>query len=100
MHYKNRWQLIPTKSIKREMEWQVSDLLLPSMGMYIAWQIAYLFLTEVVYRRALDADPSMITSIRWLTRDRRNPMNKLVTDACRSAGLLKEEEFLDPEVEE
>ncbi len=122
-----RWRLIPTDTIEKEMSWEYSDLILPSMGMYIVWQISYLLLTgaklggkklcfptfgytffffffsvcnysEVVYREALDADPSMITSIRWLVRDRRNPINKLVTQGCRSYGIIKDGEYLDPEV--
>ncbi len=65
--------------------------------MYAAWQVTYLFLTEVVYRRELEADPNLITSIRWLSRDRQHPMNRLICRACRSWGVIGPDEYLDSE---
>ena len=52
---------------------------------------------EVLFRDWLRSDPDMVTSLRWLGRDSRNFMNKLVTRICRKIRLLGKEEKLDPE---
>ncbi len=114
-----RWRLIPTESIQLDTTASFYDMYIPSMGLYVCWQVTYLVLTgstaecslvcprtftwtvrlftEVVYKSTLQADPSLITSLRYLTRDTKNPMNQLITDLCRRAGLVSETANLDPE---
>ncbi len=58
----------------------------------------YIFFSEVVYADMLAMDPNLITSLRWLSRDHRHPMNKLVTKGCRSAGIIHHGAYLDSEV--
>jgi len=38
------------------------------LGVYAAWQAAYLVKTEVISRTKLVGDPELMTSLRWLTR--------------------------------
>lgn len=38
------------------------------LGIYAAWQAAYLVKTEVISRNKLARDPELMTSLRWLTR--------------------------------
>lgn len=38
------------------------------LGIYAAWQAAYLVKTEVISRNKLERDPELMTSLRWLTR--------------------------------
>ena len=52
--------------------------------------------SEILFAPTLEADPDLITSLRYLSRDKRNPMNKLVTNLCRRIGFVKAEEDLDP----
>lgn len=92
-----RWQLIETPAIKSwDQGASFVELFLPSMGMYVVWQIAYLFITEVYYSEMLDSDPEIVTSLRYLSQDKKNPLTKLVTKAVRRVGLLGPEEPLDP----
>ena len=51
---------------------------------------------RVLYDR-LAADPEIVTSLRYLSRDEKNSMNQLATIACRKLGLLKKGEPFDPE---
>lgn len=43
---------------------------------YILWQVAYLIKTEVMDRERMDTDAEIITSARWLTRDRPHAIYK------------------------
>merc|ERR1719322_1321200 len=92
-----RWQLIKTPAIK---SWgqgaSFMDLFLPSVGMYVVWQVAYLFITGVYYGEMLNADPEIVTSLRYLSQDKKNPFTKAVTRACKRVGLLGPDEPLDP----
>ena len=44
----------------------------------------------------LDSDPEIVTSLRYLSQDKKNPLTKVVTKAVRRVGLLGPEEPLDP----
>merc|ERR1712109_400371 len=67
------------------------------LGIYVAWQIGYLFMTEIVLRQRLEADPEIITSQRYLSRDKKNGINKLVTKMCKKYGYLEETAQFDSE---
>jgi hypothetical protein len=71
-------------------EWFVRPLCL-----YLVWQSLYLFITEFWYRKELDQDPEIQTSLRWLVIDSKNIMNKIVHQVCWRTGLLKPKENLD-----
>ena len=45
----------------------------------------------------LKSDKTIITSVRYLTRDRKNPLVNRVTKACAGYGLINEGECLDPD---
>ena len=63
---------------------------------YLVWQLIYILVTEVVFRGYLDSDPSIQTSLRWLTRDDRNGMHRLVRSACRRVGVFARDETFEP----
>merc|ERR1712141_124746 len=73
-----------------------SHLVMP-LGIYFAWQVGYVFMTEVVLRSKLDADLEIVTSQRYLSLDYKMGANKFVTKICRKNGWLGPEENLDPE---
>jgi hypothetical protein len=54
-------------------------------------------MTEVVLHQRLAADPEIITSQRYLSRDKKNGMNKMVTKMCKKYGFLEESAQFDPE---
>ena len=54
-------------------------------------------LIEIVLRHHLQSDKSIVTSVRYLSRDRKNPIAYRVTNICAKYGLVKEGECLDPE---
>ena len=43
------------------------------------------------------ADPTMITSVRWLARDSKNIMNKLTIVSMRACGIMGKDEDFDAE---
>lgn len=53
-------------------------------------------ISEVYYSEMLDSDPEIVTSLRYLSQDKKNPLTKLVTKAVRRVGLLGPDEPLDP----
>ena len=64
------------------------------LAFYFVWQLLYIVKTEIVDRKSLRADPSIQTSLRWLLRDAKNPMNVLAKRVCRATGILgPHEEF-------
>jgi len=64
---------------------------------YLVWQLLYIFKTEIVDRKSLAADPSIQTSLRWLTRDTKNPMHVTAKIVCRAIGILGPNEVFQPE---
>ena len=63
---------------------------------YLVWQMLYILVTEVLFRRYLDSDASIQTSLRWLTRDSRNGMHRLVRSAMRRVGVFARDETFEP----
>ena len=55
------------------------------------------YILEIVLMQHLQNDKSIITSVRYLTRDRKNPLVNRVTQSCAKYGLVKEGECLDPD---
>ena len=70
---------------------------LEPLAFYLVWQLLYILKTEIVDRESLAADPSIQTSLRWLTRDTKNPMHKLAKRFCRTTGILGPHEHFSPE---
>ena len=57
---------------------------------------ANLTFTEVWIKEMLDSDPEIVTSLRYLSQDKKNPFTKAVTRAVKRVGLLGPDEPLDP----
>ena len=53
-------------------------------------------ISEVYYGEMLNSDPEIVTSLRYLSQDKKNPFTKAVTRACKRVGLLGPDEPLDP----
>ena len=51
---------------------------------------------EVLYKQRLDKDPEIVTSLRYLSQDKKNPFTKAVTKAVKKVGLIGKDEPLDP----
>mmetsp|Transcript_11309 Transcript_11309/g.24483 ORF Transcript_11309/g.24483 Transcript_11309/m.24483 type:complete len:450 (+) Transcript_11309:90-1439(+) len=75
----------------------ISGSILEPLLFYAVWQTVYIFKTEIIDRKRMLADPTIQTSLRWLTRDRKNAMHKIAKQVCRAIGVLKPEEEFDPE---
>lgn len=70
------------------------DFVLAAIG-YIFWQICYFAKTEIVDRRKLDEQPTLLTSLRWLSADRKNSFARMVVGICRKIGVYGREEHPD-----
>jgi hypothetical protein len=71
--------------------------LINALIVYIAWQLLYLLITEVSLAKHLDRNPLLSTSLRWLTRDSKNGLHKMVLKICRQAGVMTPAEVFNPE---
>jgi len=67
------------------------------LGAYFAWQITYTFLTGVVLADSLAKDPERITSVRYLVRDKKNPLARSVVRQLNAWGVLGDKQELDPD---
>lgn len=65
---------------------------------YIVWQVAYLFITEVVRGSYLASHPDVATSVRWIGQDEKNALYKFGTGTARFLGMMKTGERFDTEV--
>merc|ERR1719323_1154639 len=90
-----RWGLIPCKAIEREDSLSLHEGLLLPMLLYAIWQVVYLVITEGLLHKAMEEDSSLVTSMRYLAQDTKNPMHKMTKKACRSIGILSREESFD-----
>lgn len=70
-----------------------------SLLFYIGWQILYITKTEIIDRKRLKEDPSIQTSLRWLTSKKaeKNTMHVLVKRTCRSIGVMGKNEKFNPD---
>jgi len=62
---------------------------------YVAWQLCYFLKTEVLDREKLDKRPDISTSLRWLSKDKKNFLGKVILNTCRRVGLLSKDEIFD-----
>ena len=75
----------------------ITGALLEPLLFYMCWQALYILKTEILDRKIMLANPDIKTSLRWLTRDTKNPMHKIAKRVCRSMGVLGPNEDFDPE---
>merc|ERR1711971_1473225 len=90
-----RWGLIPCPAIKKEDFLDLREGLLLPMILYAIWQVVYLVITEGLLHKAMKKDPTLVTSMRYLAQDTKNPMHQMTKKACRSIGILSREESFD-----
>lgn len=72
----------------------VLDWLL-AIALYLLWQGAYYWVTEIVDKDKLDADPEIQTSLRWLSADTKGGFGAVMLKLCRQVGLLRADEVFD-----
>jgi len=92
-----RWKLIPSEAIKLDDTLSFTETFIIPMILYIIWQVVYLFLIEYVFADYLASDPEIITSMRYLAKDKKNGMNNLVQAVTRKMGIVGPKEEFDPE---
>jgi len=92
-----RWGLIPSDSIKPDDQITFQELFFLPFSLYIIWQVLYLFITEYLMADILKNDPDIITSLRYLSKDKKNGMNMFVTGLAKKAGIVGPGEKFDSE---
>ncbi|KAJ1414016.1 hypothetical protein B484DRAFT_335398 [Ochromonadaceae sp. CCMP2298] len=67
---------------------------LATLLLYVLWQMAYLLKTEWLDKSKLDRNPSLLTSLRWMSSDTKNAANRAVLRLLRRWRVYgKQEEF-------
>ena len=64
---------------------------------YVCWQAFYLLHTEVFFRKQLNKQQELMTSIRWLTTPPYSGITLWVHRVVRACGILKPGEMFDSE---
>jgi hypothetical protein len=59
------------------------------------WQAVYFWVTEVKDVAFLNANPDVMTTLRWLSQDRKNPMYKVVLFITRKMRVMGKKEHFD-----
>jgi hypothetical protein len=72
----------------------IIDYLYAIVG-YVFWQVCYYVKTEVMDRLKLDSDPRKLTSLRWLSKDLKNPLCKGILLLCRKIGVFGKDEVFN-----
>mmetsp|Transcript_11365 Transcript_11365/g.22214 ORF Transcript_11365/g.22214 Transcript_11365/m.22214 type:complete len:497 (-) Transcript_11365:124-1614(-) len=96
--YTTRWNLHPSPMCppgSNSCSLNTMTAFVVPMIVYIAWQAMYLIITEKVDRAKFQQDPSLMTSLRWIVRDKKNSVHHLMVKVGRDLGLLGAEEELD-----
>jgi Protein of unknown function (DUF2838) len=70
------------------------DIVLAAFG-YLFWQMCYFAKTEILDKRKLDERPELLTSLRWMSTDKKNFFARFVLSVCRNVGLLRFDEHFD-----
>ena len=83
-----------TESVPLYEKLCLNDYILASIG-YIFWQLLYFGKTEIVDKTKLDARPELLTSLRWMSSDKKNSFAKFVLGICRKAGFMRFNEHFD-----
>jgi len=78
-----RWGLIPNPSIHQNDNISPMEFLLLPVGLYLCWQLGYWTITEGVLRSQLENDPDLITSLRYLAKDKKNGFRNLCLSIMR-----------------
>lgn len=66
-----------------------------AMLFYATWQVLYLLKTEVYDKAKFDADPSLLTSLRWMSKDTTNSTARMVLKIARKLGIFAPQEDYD-----
>ena len=72
----------------------VQDFVLASL-VYLFWQTCYFVKTEVIDKAKLDASPEKLTSLRWLSKDTKNPLARAILKTLKSLGIFQRDEDYD-----
>jgi len=92
-----RWGCIPSQMFDKEDSLKMNEWLLYPLVLYIVWQVGYIFVTGVLLSKKLKDDPDLITSVRYLTRDKKNPLKLLIVKILLGLNLMKKDDVLDPD---
>jgi hypothetical protein len=87
-----RWEVLAPEAVQ-SLSWR--DFVNACLG-YLFWQIVYFLKTEVFDREKLDSNPELLTSLRWLATDKKNPTARFVLKLLRSVGLMRPDEDYVP----
>jgi len=92
-----RWGLIPCQVITPEDTLSLSDLAILPLIIYGIWQTLYLLITEVLLAEKMKADPELVTSLRYLSKDKKNILNNITSVVCKKVGIMTRDEQFDSE---
>jgi len=90
-----RWKIIPNNLDFPEDGVTLSDIFLLPLMMYFAWQLFYLFITEVILASWIRNNKDQLFAIRCLATDKDNGMHQLVLGIMRKIGVMEDTEEFD-----
>merc|ERR1711915_391363 len=89
--------LIKNPLVQEKDTISLNDFMVLPVSLYLCWQIFYWLITEVALKSYLAEDPQLITSLRYLTKDKKNGFRNLCMFLLQKIGVNREDEDLDPD---
>lgn len=75
-----------------DMLWR--DFGIAALG-YLFWQLTYFLKTEILDKTFLDSRKDLLTSLRWMSSDKKNSFAVFILKICRKFGVFREDEEFD-----
>lgn len=72
----------------------IKDYLLAIL-FYLFWQIIYIYKTEVLDLEKFNKNPDLLTSLRWMSKDTKNPLARKVLSFLQKIGIFHKTEDYD-----
>lgn len=93
----SRWGLIPSTVILKDDVISWTDLCILPALLYLMWQAGFIYITEVMLADKMKRDPTLVTSVRHLAKDKKNGMHQLTKRVCRRLGIFAPDEDFNSE---
>jgi hypothetical protein len=102
LYYTLRWRspqfFLPDSNYERKEEMSHSLALFDyfcALVFYLGWQVLYIVKTEYLDKEKFVQNPDLLTSLRWMSKDTKNPLAKKILGLLRKIGIFGKDESYD-----
>jgi hypothetical protein len=92
-YYLLRWNIIPDSVPESGLSLSFTSALLVPLTFYLIWQVMHLYIQQTV----IDNDPELVTSVRYLTSNKRSVIYGIIKGYCTRLGIRTKGEVHNPD---